>query len=155
MRFKIDKEIGFHLIIIIIISLALWAGRAWPYETSLFPINVARLVLIVTFLSLFIYCFEKNKKGAPVKQETIEQGEVKKTLLNIGWLAGYVVATWLLGYVVASLLYVFLYTKLKGKQSWLVSILLTLGTFIFLQVIFVFLLDIRMLPGVLWEWLGI
>jgi hypothetical protein len=155
MRFKLYKQVVFHLIIIFIASLGLWATRTWPYEAALFPKTVTTVVLIVTLLSLFTECYKRIKKGEPVKEQVIKPDFGKNTLVNIIWLAAYIIGIWLLGYFIASVLYVFLYMKIKGKLSWLVSTLVSVGIFAFLAVVFVVFLEIKIFPGVLWNWLGL
>jgi hypothetical protein len=154
MKVKIDKEDIFHLIIIFVASIGLCVGRTWPYETGLFPRTVAIIVIIVTSLSFLLEFYEKIKKSKPGKNIIVKSEFGKNALINFAWLAAYIISTWLFGYVVASSLYVFLYLKVKGKLSWIVSIMVTVGAFAFLEVVFVILLRIRMLPGVLWNWLG-
>lgn len=154
MRFKLYKQVVFHLIIIFIASLGLWAARTWPYEAALFPKTVTTVVLIVTLLSLFTECYKRIKKSEPVKEQVIKTGFGKNALVNIIWLAAYTIGVWLLGYFIASVLYVFLYMKVKGKLSWLVSTLVSVGIFAFLAVVFVVFLEIKIFPGVLWNWFG-
>lgn len=155
MRIKIDKEVGSHLFIIGVASMGLWVTRTWPYETALFPKITTYAILIFALLSLFVELRKKKKKGETATASILKPGVAKNAVNNFGWLAGYVIGTWLLGYIIASLLYVFLYIKVKGKQGWLTAILVTLGAFLFLEVVFVILLKIRLLPGVLWSWFGL
>ena len=155
MRIKIDKEVSSHLFVIIVAALGLWVTRTWPYKTALFPRATANVILIVALLSLGVELRKKSKQGETTKAPVLKPGFAKNAVVNFGWLAGYVITTWLLGYMIASALYVFLYMKVKGKQSWLSSILVTAGSIGFLWVIFIVLLKIRLLEGVLWSWFGL
>ncbi len=155
MRIKIDKEVGSHLFIIGVVALGLWVTRTWPYETALFPRVTANAILIVAFLSLFVEIRKKRKKGGTAAAPILKPGVGKNAVINFGWLLGYVIGTWLLGYMIASALYVFLYMKVKGKQNWLISILVPTGVITFLGVVFIVFLKIRLLPGVLWSWFGL
>jgi hypothetical protein len=157
MRLKIGSpEVVSHLIVIVVVGLGLWIGRSWPYETGLFPRATGYTIILVAIVSLFLEIRRKMRQtenaGAP---PVIEADLAKKALVSFGWLAGFIAGIWILGYVLASLLYVFFYMKVKGKQSWLITILITVGAYVFMWSIFGLLLGIKWFPGALWGWLGL
>jgi len=149
MKVKLNQEVISHLLVIFIVGTGLWVGRSWPSETGLFPRTVGTIIILIAALSLFMELRKKKQiEKDPGEDKPVLTREIlKKARTDFGWLAGYIAAIWLLGYVPASVIYVFLYMKIKGKQRWLPAIMITIGAFAFMKVVFGILLGIRWFPG--------
>ena len=156
MRLKISSELVSHLLVIVVVGLGLWIARSWPYETALFPRAAGGTVILVAVLSLFLEIRRKMRQAADAGAVPVfEAGLAKKAFVSFGWLVGFIAGIWLLGYVVASLLYIFLSMKVRGKQYWLITILMTVGAYAFMWAVFGLLLGIKWFPGALWGWFGL
>jgi hypothetical protein len=156
MRLKFTSQVIPHGVVIVVVATGLWLAREWPYETALFPMTAGLTIIIIALTSMLL---EMRKSGvqstggavtwAPPAHANI------KAVVDFLWLTGFIFGIWALGYVAASLTFLFLYMKVKGKQAWLISILITVGAFAFLELIFGMLLGIKWFTGALWVMLDL
>jgi hypothetical protein len=71
------------------------------------------------------------------------------------WLFGFFVAVLLVGFSIAIPLMMFTYMKFQGKESWVLSLVLTGIAFIFYYALFVRVLNLPFPEGLLLPWLGL
>jgi len=80
---------------------------------------------------------------------------LRRTLLAAGWAIGFFVAIVLLGFQVAVPVLVFAYIRLQGKESWLFTIVFTVGVWACFYGLFDLLLHLPFPAGVLFGgWSG-
>ena len=84
-----------------------------------------------------------------------EELSFRRAGLVFGWLILFLIGVWALGYEFAAVAFVFLFMKITGKQSWGMSILFTVFSFVFLFSVFRLLLNVVWPHGALWEILGV
>lgn len=85
------------------------------------------------------------------KAETlIDSEEFRKQLFGFGWLGLLLLMIYLLGFMVTVVLYVFLFLRLHGRFSYLVSTSIAIGSVAFVYLIFRRLLEYSLFPGILW-----
>ena len=79
----------------------------------------------------------------------------KRTIIMFSWLVGFFFGIWLLGFPIAIALMMFTYLKFQGRESWVLSIALTVIAWIFFWGLFVKLLTLPFPEGLIVTWLGI
>lgn len=79
----------------------------------------------------------------------------KRTIIMFSWLVGFFFGIWLLGFPIAIALMMFTYLKFQGRESWVLSIALTIIAWIFFWGLFVKLLTLPFPEGLIVTWLGI
>jgi hypothetical protein len=156
MRLKFKSQVIPHGVIIAVVATGLWLAREWPYETALFPMTAGLAIIIVALISMLLEMRQMGARstGGAVAWAPPAHANIK-AVIDFAWLAGFIFGVWALGYVAASLTFLFLYMKVKGKQSWLITILITAGAFAFLELIFGMLLSIKWFTGALWVMLDL
>jgi len=137
----------------IIGAYAFYDSWHWPYKAALFP----RLISVPLFLfglletSLSLSKAEEKKEGAAVDFEFSTDVDPitarKRTLSLFLWVLGFFALIPLVGFLIAVPLFIFLSLKLEGKESWLVSIVLTACCWLFMEGLFNRLLHIPFAPG--------
>ncbi len=77
----------------------------------------------------------------------------RRTWTAFGWIIGFFFLIVLFGFNIGIPLFVFLYIKWHGGEKWLISILMTVGSWIFFWGLFIWLLDTPMPEGWVFRWL--
>jgi hypothetical protein len=132
----------------------------WPISTALFPIVVGSLVFIASMVELLLSLLEGGEAGNPNAVEAGSSGDIDKplaarrTLLIWGWIMCFFLMILLLGFLIAVPLFVFLYSKIYGREKWGTSIILAGSCWVFFYGLFVRLLNTSLQDGWLFMWLG-
>ena len=148
------KTAWFTLALIVILALALWTSRNFGYRAGLFPWVIGIPTFILCFFQLARDIGGKQKKVIAVG---VDQAEVEiapevitqRTLAVIGWTVGFFAAIWLLGFPIAVPLMILLYLKMAGKESWLMTALVTFFAWLFYWGLFEKLLNVPFPEGLL------
>ena len=85
------------------------------------------------------------------REKGAETYSLKEQLKAFIWPIAFVVLSYLLGYLYAVVLFVPLFLKVQARESWTVTILMTVGTWLFVYVLFVAFLDLRLYEGILFK----
>ena len=159
MKIRFSKKMIPHVGVIIVIGTGLFLSRDWPYETALFPRVGCTTVLIVAIISLIGELIRGEGKREPsdawVSSHLSGDHSLGRATLIFAWLVLFLIGVWALGYEFAAVAFVFLFMKATGRQSWRVSILFTVFSFVFLFSVFRLLLEVVWPHGALWEALGL
>ena len=78
----------------------------------------------------------------------------KRAITMFAWLFCFFLAIWLVGFIISIPVMMFTYMKFQGKESWVLSTVLTVIAFVFFYGLFVKLLNLPFPDGVLTTWLG-
>lgn len=125
-----------------IAGYALYASLHWPFKTALFPrvIGFPLLLLALIEMALSIWGVEKEREGHAVDFELTTAVEPalaqKRTLLICTWIIGFLVLIIAFGFPLAVPIFVFAYLRIAGRESWTLSIVLTLVSWIFMEGVF-------------------
>lgn len=125
-----------------IAGYALYASLHWPFKTALFPrvIGFPLLLLALIEMALGIWGVEKEREGHAVDFELTTAVEPalaqKRTLLICTWIIGFLVLIIAFGFPLAVPIFVFAYLRIAGRESWTLSIVLTLVSWIFMEGVF-------------------
>jgi TctA family transporter len=152
----------FAVIIIVLLAAALWQSRNFGARAGLFPWVIAPPTLLLAFWQLGrdIYGKKKTRPG-----EGDEDGEAagaelspaiakQRTINILIWTLLFFLAIWLLGFAYAVPLMLFLYLKIPGKEGWVVTLTVTLFTWLFFWGLFLRALDVPFPDGYLFTLFG-
>ncbi|HLO26726.1 MAG TPA: tripartite tricarboxylate transporter TctB family protein [Geobacteraceae bacterium] len=134
-------------------AYALYDSWHWPYKTALFPrlMSVPLLVLGLLETLLCLYVPEGQREGAAVDFEFSAGVDPiiarNRTLSLILWVLGFFALILLIGFLWAVPLFIFLYLKVEGKEAWVLTILLTALSWLFMEGLFDRLLHIPFSQG--------
>jgi hypothetical protein len=99
----------------------------WPSKAALFPlaIGIPLFVLAAAEAAWLLLGSREAKTQAMDFQLSVNAKSLPRTALAIAWMLGFFAAIVLLGFPIAVPLFVFLYLKLQGRESWTLSIAMT------------------------------
>jgi TctA family transporter len=142
----------FTLALIATLALALWQSRNFGFRAGLFPWVIGTPTLILAFLQLARDMLGKKGPGAAAGghvADTSPQLVHQRTVKIILWTFGFFLAIWLLGFTYAVPLMLFLYLRLAGKESWVMTVAVTFGTWLFYWGLFEKMLNVPFPEGLL------
>lgn len=142
MKAKINLRVALSLAAALVGLYTLYASLHWPFRTGLFPrvIGVPLLLLALAEMALSAFGTEKEEKGHAVDFELTTDVDPaiarKRTLAIFSWILGFLALIPLVGFPVAVPLFVFLYLKLAGKEGWVLTLVLTAVSWLFMAGLF-------------------
>jgi TctA family transporter len=140
----------FTAVIIAVLALALWQSRDFGIRAGLFPWVIG----IPTFLLALCQLVKdmKIRTEAHDSERTVAPDVARKrTIAIIGWTVGCFLLIWLLGFSWAVPLTIFLYLKFAGRESWLLTVAITLCAWLFFYMLFERMLSVPFPEGYLFE----
>ncbi len=146
----------YTIAVIVLLSLALWQSRNFGYRAGLFPwaIGIPTFILAIAQLGRDLYGKKKKAAASLIEnvEEEIDPAVVKqRTIEVILWTIGFFLAIWFLGFSYAVPLTILLYLKIAGKESWLMTAIVTFCCWLFYWGLFEKLLNVPFPEGLLIE----
>ena len=136
---KINKLSSVVLVLILSILLAYASFSGGTSEAYIFPKLLSTVMIILSFLSLVLYFYNKNEK--------ITEVDIKKLSIYLGSLLLFLVFGELLGFyflaVLIFLIICYVYSEKKNKKSIFYNFLITLCFMIFIYFLFAILLKVQ------------
>jgi TctA family transporter len=129
-------------------GVALWLSKDFGPRAGLFPWTFG---IPVFALSMLLLVLEARRARAPV---AIDPVAVRRTAAIFGWIIGYVVAIWALGFALGGPLATLAALKFGGRERWPISLAITAGAWLFVEVLFVRALHVPFPPGALFTGVG-
>ena len=134
------------------------AAWFWPWKAALFPLVIGIPVFILSAAEAGWVVFGKTEKGDvqdfQIAGDLPQPEIVRRSATAAAWIVGFFAAILLLGFPIAVPLFVFLYLKLQGKESWTLSIVFTAVVWGFFHGLFDQMLHLPFPQGWLFEWFG-
>jgi hypothetical protein len=160
---KIRPAAIFSFCSLIFFIVFVYLAKDWRMQARLYPFAIGIPMLILAIIQVFLDLKGVQSKpdsgGAPVDfqvTQTVDPIVAKKRAIIIfSWIVGFLVGIWLLGFPIAIPLMVFTYLKIQSKESWVLSIVFTVVSFIFFWLLFVRLLNLPFPEGLIITWLGL
>jgi hypothetical protein len=99
----------------------------WPEKAKLFPlaIGIPLFCLAAVEAAWSLLRPERKPPQAMDYQVSMAAHGTRRATIAVAWMLGFFAAIVLLGFPVAVPLFVFLYLKLQGRESWTLSIVMT------------------------------
>jgi len=126
--------------IIVLSGYAVISSSSWPLTMSLFPWIVGIPVLLLSLIQLATE-INQTRNAGEVKKEDTGDLQVDLTMDTavvarkvgkfFGWLLGFLFCVCIFGFFITVPLYTFLYLKVDARESWTLSTVLTIATFVF------------------------
>jgi hypothetical protein len=136
---KINKLSSVVLVLILSILLAYASFSEGTSEAYIFPKLLSTVMIILSFLSLVLYFYNKNEK--------ITEVDIKKLSIYLGSLLLFLVFGELLGFyflaVLIFLIICYFYSEKKNEKSIFYNFLITLCFMIFIYFLFAILLKVQ------------
>ena len=136
---KINKLSSVVLVLILSILLAYASFSGGTSEAYIFPKLLSTVMIILSFLSLVLYLYNKNEK--------ITEVDIKKLSIYLSSLLLFLVFGELLGFyflaVLIFLIICYVYSEKKNKKSVFYNFLITICFMIFIYFLFAILLKVQ------------
>lgn len=166
---KTGIEEIFSLFLILIFLTFLVIASSYDPQTRMFPfiIGFPGLILSIILFSSY-YIPAVSKRITAIKQKEFfkdydkeeekenderKKKELKKTLLkelNITiWIIAFLISVYIIGFMITIPLFIFLFLRFREKESLRTSILISLGSWVVIYVLFRLLLRAQLYSGVL------
>jgi hypothetical protein len=132
------------------------AATAWPWKAALFPLMIGIPLFCLAAAEALWAFFGSPARSAAGKdfQLAIGPQSARRTALAFAWILGFFATIILLGFPIAVPLFVFLYLRLQGRESWLVCIVMTLAVWAVFYGLFDRLLHLPFAAGWIFTWFG-
>ena len=159
MRRLLNLHCALSLAAVSIAGYALYASWSWPFRTALFPKIIAVPILFLALIefALSVWSSESERDGHAVDfqlDDTVEPALARKRTIGIiAWTFGFLLLILLVGFPLAVPIFVFAYLKIAGGESWTLTIVLTVISWVFMEGLFNRFLHIPFSEGLIfWLW---
>jgi len=139
----------------VIAGATLILSYGWPFKAALFP-RVLSVPLLILSLIEVVACLmveEKEQEGHAVDFSFTTDVDPalarRRTVAIFAWIVGFFVLILLIGFTLAVPVFVFLYLKFVGKEKWMLTLILTLISYVVMQGFFDNLLHLPFPSGIL------
>ena len=152
-EFKLTPAAIFTIVIIVMLALALWQSRNFGFRAGLFPWVIGIPTLILAIGQLFRDLASRKAKTGAEGFDPHAQVDPKlawqRTIAIAIWIIGCFLAIWIFGFSIAVPLVIFLYLKVGSKESWAISVTVTVCVWLFFWGLFEKLLNVPFPEGLL------
>jgi hypothetical protein len=153
----VHKKASLALSVVVMIAsgYGVIAATAWPWKAALFPLVIGvPLFCLAATEALWTLFGTAPEAQAMDFQLAIGDESGRRTVTAIGWMLGFFAAIVLLGFPIAVPLFMVLYLKMQGRESWALTIAMTLAVWGVFYGLFVYLLHLPFPAGWVFEWFG-
>jgi hypothetical protein len=130
---------------------AIYAAIGWPFKAKLFPMAIAITVLCLVAAevawSLFGSQAAERATDFQMSAGVPREVAVRRTVVVVAWILGFFAVIALIGFPYAVPLFVFVYLKVQGRESWWLSIAFSAAMWGLFYGLFVKLLNIPFPAG--------
>lgn len=159
MKFKAQylMNIGLMMITVGVFTTAL----EWPLKASLFPLVITVPVFFMALGDLILSLaggWQQEKKSVmdfKFSEDIDKELALRRTLFTAGWIIAFFLMILLLGFPAAVPLFVFCYLKFQARESWKLSLLITISIWGAFGGLFIWLLRTQFPKGWLFQGLNI
>lgn len=137
-----------------IAALALWMlseASGWTYRAKLGPTIVLTTILIaigISFVGQMVRPRDPNVEDDAHFDVRSDMGDLtintvfRRAMMFAGWILGFAVCMSIIGMLPTALLFIVLFMRLEGKESWKTTLIYTACTGLFIWVVFVEILNV-------------
>jgi hypothetical protein len=145
---RLTAPVLFTLVIVILLTIALWQSRNFGFRAGLFPWVIGTPTLLLALAQLGKDFFGRQT----IKTHDVPPAVARqRTLAILGWTVLFFLAIWLLGFSIAVPLSMLLYLKLAGKEKWPITLIVTFATWLFFYGLFERTLNVPFPDGLLFS----
>ena len=155
-----NAALWFDTILLVGIAVMLLEALSFREKARQWPIVVCVAVLVLGIIALIIRMYPKWEKSfsalllgssdvtLPGESEKPEEGAEKRVVSIAIWFVGYFFCIYFVGFNIATGVFVFRCLKILGKVGWIKSFLLTMGTWVFVYLLFDVILKTELFKGI-------
>lgn len=153
-------DVLFTALIFALVAAAVWDARVWEIKARLFPWAIGFPVLGLLALQL-VFGVRRLVGATTAGQVTSaeHEHEIPREVLRrraatiIGWFLGMMGLIWLLGFAIGGTLGTAIYLRFTGRETWRMTVYMTLGTLIFFWIM-IYPLTVPFYEGWLFDQIG-
>jgi hypothetical protein len=148
------------LCVAIVAVIVVLMSLKWPFKTALFPIIIGIPVALMAG-GEFLMSLRGQKKAErggvdfKLSEDVDPQVALQRTVRTFAWIVGFFLLIVFFGFPIAIPLFLFLNLKFQARESWGLTLVLTVLTSVFFYGLFVRLLDIPFYEGWVLRTLGL
>jgi hypothetical protein len=159
---KIRPAALFSFCALVFFCVFVYQAQEWRLQARLYPwaIGIPMLILAIAqvILDLKGVTAKQSADATPVDFQFAKDIDPvtanRRAITMFAWLGGFFLAIWLVGFSISIALMMFTYLKFQGKESWTISIALTVIAWLMFYGLFVKLLTLPFPEGRLITWMG-
>ncbi len=147
---KVLMSLGLVLVTAYMVVTAL----QWPFKTALFPIVLGIPVFCMALAVFLLELFGKDKeKGSAqaldfrLSEHEDESLAIRRTIGMFLWILGWFFLILLVGFSLSIPIFFIAFMRLKYRESWMLTIILTAVAWAFFYGLFIWLLDTPFADG--------
>ena len=160
---KITPAAIFSFCALIFFCVFVYMAQEWRLQARLYPyaIGIPMLILAIVQVILDLKGFKAKESSTATPMDfQFSKGTDpivarNRAIIMFAWLIGFFLLIWLVGFPIGIAVMVFTYLKFQGRESWKLSIVLTVIAWLCFWGLFVRLLHLPFPEGLIFTWLGI
>jgi len=149
------EEIGFMIILLIVMLLMLFMGfkydgnaKVLPLLSGIFSAVMMGILVFMAFSTRLSTWYQKLEAATILSKVVLGAEEKKRELSVAAWFAGCTVLIYLFGFVIGIPIFLFLFLKIWAKESWLLSFVLSAAVLGVVFISFIYLLRVPLHEGI-------
>jgi len=153
-------SLSLALLIMLASGYGVITAWSWPWKAALFPLVIGIPVFCLAAAEALWALFGKRPADGrasdfQLSRDLPEKETRRRTAIAIGWMLGFFAGIVLVGFPLAVALFVFLYLRLHGRESWTLSLTFTAVLWGIFYALFDRLLHLPFPAGWLSSWFGL
>ncbi len=163
---KFSGKVFMSLGLMVFTAYVIITALKWPFKTGLFPIALGIPVFCMATAVFLMDLFGKEKKGGgsgPAVDFKLSESDDKelthkRTVDIFLWILGWFLLILLIGFSLSIPVYFIAFLRFRSKESWKLSLILSVIAWAFFYGLFVRLLDTPFMPSLMQrglEYIGI
>ncbi len=135
------------IVLLALSAVLLWLSQDFGRSSGLFPRFIGSLFVALSLMEVIVQIARSVKQ--PDRSFAVDPDLIKRPIMGLSWIVGFIVAVYLIGFVVAVPLFIFAFLRFSGRHSWALSTSISAGSLLFIYLIFILLLNYDLFPGIL------
>lgn len=139
-------DVGIGVLLVTLLSWAVWEAQGWPARTRFFPLAIGYPVLAMAVMHLAYSLWlglrpVRSGQGRAEVEPAAEGGIVldpvvvrRRTLEISFWAVTFALGLYLLGFKVGGLVIPTIFLRFQARELWRTSLLYSLGVYIFFKI---------------------
>ena len=126
-------------------------SRMLPMISGICSSLILLFLIVMTFSSRVASWYGRFEKKALSTDEKMTVEERKKEVSIVAWFVGGTILIYVVGFILSIPAFLFLFLKWRGKETWMVSILVPVVVTAVVYFVFMWVLSVPLYEGVLFE----
>ena len=151
---KNEEKIFIAVLLLIVLLMVAFSfqysggSQILPLASGIFSAMIMAFLVIMSFSAKIISFYQKFESRSVVSEDTLGTEEKKREVSIIFWFSGCTAMIYFLGFLIGIPLFLFMFLKLWAKESWLLSLVLTIAVLAVVYFAFVYILKVPLHQGI-------